>query len=220
MTAELPAENILAARKVVRACRKTAIATLDKQGSPYISLITLALDHDLSPILIISAMSAHTRNIQADPRVSLLFDGTHEYPNPQSGPRVSMQGTALKIEDKAEEERLRARFMARNPGAVGYASFGDFSLWRIAASRAQFVGGFGRALWIDAPFGLDPKVIAAFCADEASARAQLITSGHADVVSIDPDGYDIATGDSWSRIEFDRPAASPKEAIERINSGS
>jgi len=212
MIEELPPDNVLAARKVARACHKTALSTLDKHGAPYVSLVTLAFDHDLSPILIISGMSAHTRNIQADPRVGFLFDGTEGHPNPQTGPRLSMQGVAGKVEDTQEANRLRARFLARNPGAVGYASFGDFSLWKITPSRAQFVGGFGRAVWIDAPFGLDPVVIQAFQTGEADLLAQIASRGRSDVVSIDPDGYDISDGEKWSRVDFLHPAQSLDDA--------
>ncbi len=216
MNNDLPVDNAVAARKVARACHKAALSTLDKQGAPYVSLVTLAFDHDLSPILIISGMSAHTRNIQTDPRVAFLFDGTDGLPNPQTGPRLSMQGVAHKVEETGEANRLRARFLARNPGAVGYASFGDFSLWRISPSKAQFVGGFGRAVWIDAPFGLDPVVIQSFQKGEADLLARIVGTGRTDVVSVDPDGYDISDTEKWSRVDFSHPAQSLEEALTLI----
>ena len=216
MMETLPDDNKLAARLVARGCHKTALSTLDKGGAPYASLVTLGLDHDLSPILIISGMSAHTRNIQADSRVAFLFDGTDGHPNPQTGPRLSMQGTAHMVEGETERQRLRTRFLARNPGAVEYASFGDFSLWRVAPSRAQFVGGFGRAVWLDAPFGLSPDVIGQFQAGEAALLAKLAERGRKDVVSVDPDGYDISVGESWDRVNFTRPAPSLDDALSMI----
>ena len=209
MKHELPADNKLAARLVARSCHKVALSTLDKDGAPYVSLVTLALDHDMSPILIISGMSAHTRNIQADHRAALLFDGTEGHPNPQTGPRLSMQGVGEKVEDPNEIERLRIRFLARNPGAAEYASFGDFSIWKIVPTRAQFVGGFGRAVWIDAPFGLDVSLIEAF----KTGEADLLKKTGKDVVSIDPDGYDISTGEGWRRVNFPQVTQSVEEAL-------
>lgn len=209
-------DNALAARQVARSCHKSALSTLDKSGAPYVSLVTLAFDHDLSPLIIISAMSAHTRNIVADARVALLLDGTDGHPNPQTGPRLSVQGNAVKIEDEAELTRLRRRFLARNPGAAEYSTFTDFSLWKIVPSRAQFVGGFGRAVWLEAPFGLDPAVIQAFQTGEAQALDSLHQQGKTQIVSLDPDGYDVSEGESWKRTDFASPVNSLDEAVKLV----
>ena len=209
-------DNELAARQVARSCHKSALSTLDKSGAPYVSLVTQAFDHDLSPIIIISAMSAHTRNIVADPRVALLLDGTDGHPNPQTGPRLSVQGTAIKITEEAELTRLRRRFLARNPGAAEYSTFTDFSLWKIVPSRAQFVGGFGRAVWLESPFGLDPALIQEFQAGEALALESLHQQGKTQIVSIDPDGYDVSEGDSWQRVDFAAPVKTLGEAVKLV----
>ena len=71
-----PAEQ---ARAVMRAVDRAALATLARPdapeaGSPYASLVLVALDHDASPLLLVSQLADHTRNLQADGRVSLLFD--------------------------------------------------------------------------------------------------------------------------------------------------
>ena len=216
MNTEPSVDNALAARAVARSCHKSALSTLDKTGAPYVSLVTLAFDHDLSPIIIVSAMSAHTRNMGGDRRVAMLFDGTDGHPNPQTGPRLSLQGDAVKVDDPAELVRLRARFLARNPGAAEYSTFADFALWKIVPSRAQFVGGFGRAVWLTAPFGLDPAVIHGFQNGEAGLMAALAERGRTDVVSVDPDGYDVKEGEAWRRIEFPHTAAGLDQAAELI----
>lgn len=196
---DLPQDNKLASRRVVRACRKAVLSTLLAEGgAPYGSLVTVALDHDLSPILLLSAMSDHSRNIAADARVSLLFDGTDGHPNPQTGPRVTLMGRA----EKTSESRLRARFLARHPGAALYADFADFSFWRVVPERAHFVGGFGRAVWLSAPFGIDPAVSAAFAA----------TPEPAGLACWDLDGVDVMRDDGLVRIAFARPAESPASA--------
>lgn len=153
----LPENNRLALRQVARGCRKAGLATL-LDGAPYASLATTVLDHDLAPILLLSSLADHTRNLMADSRVSLLLDGTDGHPNPQTGPRVSLTGRA---ERRDGDGRLKARFLAAHPGAALYAGFADFAIWRVIPERAHFVGGFGRAVWFDAPFGLDPAVTAA-----------------------------------------------------------
>ena len=212
MTDAIPTDNALAARTVARSCRKAALATLDRDGAPYVSLVTFGLDHDLAPILIISAMSMHTRNIQGDGRVSFLFDGTDGFDNPQEGPRLTLMGKAAKDDDR----RLRARFLARNPAAQGYAEFGDFSLWRIQPTRGQFVGGFGRAHWLDAPFGLDNALIAAFKAEEGRMMGRLADEGRTDVLAVDPDGFDRRTETGVKWMAFNATAATPDDAVDLI----
>lgn len=211
----LPADNRQALRRVVRGCRKAALATLAADGSgPYASLVTVALDHDLAPLLLLSGISDHTRNLLADARLSLLFDGTEGHPNPQTGPRVTLCGMAA----RTDCDRLRARFLARHPGAARYASFGDFGLWRVEPSRAHFVGGFGRAVWFDAPFGLEPAVAAGLVTAEAGILDHM-NADHADavdclahaaggegtgwrMVAVDPDGAELAREDSLLRTPF------------------
>ena len=204
-----PAVNALVARQVVRSRRKAALATVDKDGAPYVSMVTCAVDHDLAPLLIISGMSAHTRNMERDPRVAFLFDGTDGFTNPQEGSRFSLQGRAV----KGEDARLRARFLARQPAAGQYASFGDFGLWRVEPERGQLVAGFGRAFWLSPPYGLDTQVIEAFQAGEAAALGRLAELGRTEITALDPDGYDVTEGDRVTWNAFPCPAASPDDAV-------
>lgn len=208
---QLPADNRAALRRVARACRKATLATLMEGGAPYASLATVAFDLDLAPILLLSGLADHTRNLTADGRVSLLLDGTEGHANPQTGPRVTLTGRAERV---AEDDALRARFLARHPGAALYAGFGDFAIWRVAPERAHFVGGFGRAVWFDAPFGLSPAGIAALRAaqaellervnrDHAAALARLGEGWR--VAALDADGADLSNAENTRRLAF--PAA-------------
>src|SRR5687767_1120675 len=67
-----------------------ATGTASDPPWPFASLATYALDHDLSPILLISGLSDHTRAMTADPRVTLLVEATAGFENPQAGPRASL----------------------------------------------------------------------------------------------------------------------------------
>ncbi len=211
----LPDDNRHALRGVVRSCRKAALATcLDGGGgAPYVSLVTVAFDLDLSPILLLSKLADHTRNLGGDPRASLLLDGTDGHPNPQTGPRVTLTGTIA----PDDTPRLRDRFLAIHPAASLYAGFGDFAIWRMTATRAHFVGGFGRAVWFDAPFGLAPVWVAAFLAGQTDMLDQLNhrhaaalaarDGGGWQVTGVDPDGFDLHSGDRVDRIPAPRPMA-------------
>lgn len=208
-----PANNRIALRQVARRCRKAALSTIladgaavnaaDHGGAPYVSLVTVAFDHDLAPILLLSGLSEHSRGLAADARVALLLDGTDGLANPQTGPRVTLTGFAQRTED----ERLKRRFLARHPSAAMYAGFGDFGFWRVEPERAHYVGGFGRAVWFKAPFGLHPTVCAAF-AEAESAPGGIVAD--ASVVAADPDGCDVAHGDSISWKAFPTPLDAPE----------
>ena len=98
------------ARGVMRAVDRATLATnvrgdQPEAGAPYASLVLAALDHDASPLLLISTLADHTRNLAADPRVSLLFDGTIGLDEPLTGPRVSVQGRAARSDDPRHRAR-------------------------------------------------------------------------------------------------------------------
>ncbi len=113
---------------------------------PYVSLVLVAVDHDLSPILLLSDLAEHSKAIAADPRVSLLFDGTGGLAQPLTGTRVSLLGRAA----EAHDERLKRRFLARHPDAAMYAGFKDFHFYKVTPERAHLVAGFGKIRWIEA----------------------------------------------------------------------
>lgn len=219
------------ARGVMRAMDRAALATvarpdLPDAGSPYASLVLVALDHDASPLLLISALADHTRNIIADPRVSLLFDGTTGLDEPLTGPRVTVLGHAV----ATDEPRHRARYLARHPGAAVYADFGDFAFYRVEVSRAHLVAGFGRIHWVDArDLLLDIPAGRALVEHEAGI-VEHMNADHADAVQlyatrllgrggqgwrmtgIDPEGVDLRRGGEVTRLSFERPVHDPESA--------
>lgn len=207
---QLPKDNRHALRRVARSCRKAALATtLAGAETPYVSLVTVAFDLDMAPLLLLSGLADHTRNLMADGRCSLLLDGTDGHPNPQTGPRVTLCGRAEKLAPEADSI-LRARFLVRHPGAALYAGFGDFALWRVTPERAHFVGGFGRAVWFDAPFGLAPDLVA----DLRAAGPTLLEDLNRDlaprlhgwrIAALDPDGADLSHEGNWRRQDVRAP---------------
>lgn len=149
MPRETDAPLTSAARRLVRTCRSAALATAfggKRAGWPYASLVSAACDLDGSPILLLSGLADHTRNLASDDRASLLFEAASGLANPQTGPRVSLTGHLHVTGD----EKLARRFLARHPGARRYAGFKDFSFYKMTVERAHFVGGFGSARWLGA----------------------------------------------------------------------
>lgn len=214
-------------RTLLRALDRASFATLlpgEPSGWPYASLVLVAVDHDLSPILLLSDMAEHTRAIKADGRVSLLFDGTVGLDQPLTGPRVTVLGHA----ERTGDERLKARFLARHPDAALYAGFKDFDFYRIALDRAHLVGGFGKIRWIGAA-DLAPPQAAGLAEAEAGIVAHM-NADHADAVQlyaakligrsgegwkmtgIDPEGLDLRRAGEVARLTFDQPLGAAAEA--------
>lgn len=209
------------ARAVIRATDRAALAT-SQEGWPFASLVLAALDHDGAPLLLISDLSEHAKNIRREPRVSLLFDGTAGYDDPLMGPRVTVLGAA----GVSTEPRLRRRFLARHPAAELYAGFADFHLYRIAVARAHLVAGFGRIHWIAAD-DLLPPAAADWAAQEAEmvstlnadpARLKALLDGHGlasdwRLTGLDPEGADLRSRGTIARLEFATAVAKPGDGL-------
>jgi hypothetical protein len=203
-------------RNLIRGCNRAALATtLAGEQRPYVSLVTVATDVDGSPLLLLSRLADHTRNIDGDAQVSLLFDGTEGYANPQQGPRVTVVGRI----EHCNDPRVSRRFLARHPGAALYAGFADFAFYRVALERIHWVGGFARAIWLDGELTAAAPAVAAFAeaepalVEEINARLapkldllaqRLLKRRGKDwkAVAVDPDGVDLAKGKTVLRLAF------------------
>jgi len=125
---------------------RATLATSMADGSgPYASLVLVASDAKGAPILLLSGLAEHSKNIAADPRVALLIDGTLGLADPLTGARVTLQGRI----EPAKDKDARSRYLARHPSAEAYANFGDFGFWRVQLQRAHLVAGFGRIVGLD-----------------------------------------------------------------------
>jgi putative heme iron utilization protein len=140
-------------RQIIRAADRAALATVARKGKsgtggpwPYASLVLVACDAHGNPLLLISDLADHTRNIRSDARVSLLYDGTAGLDDPLAGPRVTLQGEA----EQAGDGGLKEIYLSRHPSAKTYADFSDFHLFRVRPVRAHLVAGFGRIHWVEA----------------------------------------------------------------------
>jgi putative heme iron utilization protein len=107
---------------------------------PFVSLVLPALDAGGRPLLLLSDLSDHARNLKRDPQASLLFDGTAGLAEPLTGPRLTLIGRV----SLADDSDNRARYIAAQPSANDYAGFGDFHLYRFAIAEGLLVAGFGR----------------------------------------------------------------------------
>jgi putative heme iron utilization protein len=130
----------IAAKKLMREGRSGALATLmPGSGDPYCSLVNVATAFDGAPLILISKLAIHTKNVAADSRVSLMLDERKEG-DPLEGARVMLMGRAVVSADDND----RRRYLARQPEAQMFAGFPDFAVYRIEIAAAHLVAGFGR----------------------------------------------------------------------------
>ena len=216
-TADFDASRLT--RSLLRRSRQGALATLMAgSGDPYCSLVNVASHADASPILLISRLALHTKNILAENRVSLLLD-ERAAGDPLEGARIMLAGRAEEASGEFAA-LLRRRYLNAHPSAEAFVDFKDFSFFRIVPSGAHLVAGFGRII------DLQP---AQFLTDIGDA-AELLAAGqgavdhmnedHREAMNLyatrllgadaadwtctgcDPDGMDLQAGAAVLRLDF------------------
>ena len=212
-----------AAKTLMRETRSGALATLmTGSGDPYCSLVNVATATDGSPLLLISRLALHTKNILADARVSLMLDERKEG-DPLQGARIMLMGTAATTDDPD----LRRRYLDRQPEAEMFAGFADFAFYRVTLKAAHLVAGFGRIV------DLTPQDILTETADAAelvAAEPEILThmnDDHADAIRLyatkllgapdgewrcvgcDPEGLELQLDRAALRLPFPQRVRAP-----------
>jgi putative heme iron utilization protein len=223
-TADFSAARL--ARSLLRRSRQGALATLTPDsGDPYCSLVNVASDCDGSPILLISRLALHTRNILADSRVSLMLDERAEG-DPLEGARIMLGGRAEQAGD-ADEAVLRRRYLNAHPSAEAFVNFKDFSFFKIRPMSAHLVAGFGRIVDLnpeqfltdisdaDALREAEQSAVEHMNADHREAMnlyaTRLLGAEEADwrCTGCDPDGIDMQAGAQTLRLDFPERIVTP-----------
>jgi heme iron utilization protein len=209
------------AKMLLRSVRAGALATIDRNtGHPFGSLVNVATDSDGSPLILVSRLSTHTANLEANSRASVLLAVAGKG-DPLAHPRLTVLGRFIQVaHDDPDEPRLRRRFLARHPKAELYAGFADFALWRLVMESAHLVAGFGRAADLAAAdvmtdisnatelIEAEASAIAHMNEDHAEAVQLYATkllgeeTGPWRVTGVDPEGIDLALGDALLRLPF------------------
>lgn len=136
-------QHLSEARGLLRLPRASLGSLAERDGVtfPFVSLVLPALAGTGEPILLLSDLSDHAKNLKRDANASLLFDGTLELKEPLTGPRLTVIGEVRRAEDQAGDKAL---YVKSQPSAELYAGFGDFHAFRFRILEGLFVAGFGR----------------------------------------------------------------------------
>ncbi|WP_181700613.1 HugZ family protein [Chthonobacter albigriseus] len=221
MPADGDFDPIRAAAVTLRASATGALATLGSAGTPFASFVTVATDHAGAPLLLLSRLAVHTRNLDRDGRASLLLVAPGgEGGDPLAGSRITLEGAARRIAPGEDLDRARARFLARHPEAEGYAGFTDFGFFRFQIDTAHLVAGFGRIHTVPAADILVEATLAGAFSDAEHGILAHMNQDHADavrlyatrllgqpdgdwhVVAADADGLDLFDGQTVARLPF------------------
>ena len=211
---------------------------LEPAGYPYGSFVTVAFENG-APVFLISRLAEHTKNLERDPRASLLVAEGGAV-DPLANGRVTMLGPCTRVE--GEGGSARAAFLATHPNAAYYADFRDFAFWKLHVASVRYIGGYGRMSWMGEaewqaaePDPLGPSaagIIAHMNADHADAMvlyckafSKATEISAAIMTGVDRYGFEMSAktkeGPRPVRLAFAVPVGTPEEAraalISRLN---
>jgi putative heme iron utilization protein len=184
-------------RTLLATSRTGALATVTVDGGfPFGSLVAYAVDDTGRPLLCLSDLAEHSRNLAADPRASLMASETGSG-DPLALARVTVLGSVVELRDAERDEALRT-YQERHPDAF-YATFDDFRLYRLDVASVRYVGGFGRMSWVSAD-------------DHATAEPDPLRPHVAGIVEHMNDDHADALI-AYCRVFGDRPATAHAEMV-------
>ena len=206
-------------RSLLRRSRQGALATLMAgSGDPYCSLVNVASHADGSPILLISRLALHTRNILADNSVSLMLD-ERAAGDPLEGARIMLAGRAEQV-SQDDTAMPRRRYLSAHPSAEAFVDFKDFSFFGIVPSGAHLVAGFGRIIDLTPAQFLTELGDAGQLLEAEQGAVEHMNEDHREAMNLyatrllgaesadwtctgcDPDGMDMQAGATVLRMDF------------------
>ncbi len=134
------------ARALVASAKTATLSTIATRpaGYPFGSLAAITADGRGRPLLLLSSLAEHTKNLAASPLASILVaEGG------LASARVTLLGRAARVPE-AEVDEVRATYLAAHPDAAAWASFRDFAFYRLEVEEVRMVEGFGKMGWITA----------------------------------------------------------------------
>ncbi|MEJ1376787.1 MAG: pyridoxamine 5'-phosphate oxidase family protein [Candidatus Sedimenticola sp. (ex Thyasira tokunagai)] len=214
-------KSIQAARQLLagRFCGVLATQSLDLPGYPFGSLVPYSLDHQGRPLLLLSHLAKHTRNLEMDPRCSLTLVEPGDGDSQQLA-RLSCLGRITpSVELHAKEIERHFRYF---PQSRPYYEQLNFQFYQLETERYYWVGGFGAARWLDRGRLSYPK---RFSVEEEAQLMRTLTAEHSpprpeatppQVVGIDHEGIDLLQGDLLQRFPLDHPVTAIDELTRHL----
>ena len=126
--------------------RDGTVATLctPYEGTPFGSLTPYVLDAEGNPVVFLSDLAVHTKNLKKRPECSLMVVQVKEK-DLFNSPRMTFVGKMAKV---GRTDDLKKAYLKRHPNAETFIDFEDFNFYRMEASKLYYVGEFGDIRWV------------------------------------------------------------------------
>lgn len=221
-----------AARTLLTTASRGILATIAaSDGYPYASVVELIGTSDGDILLLLSNLAEHTKNLQADDRVSVVLNEHDVHGEVLALGRATYKGRIAKVDEPGE---LRDAYLEAHPSAATYVDFADFNFYRVAVEAVRYIGGFGRMSWIDEDgwrtSSVDPLaeisqgVIEHMNADHAHnlldyahAFTDATWAQRATMVRLDQHGFDMRVANDERSMEVRVGFSEPKTTSEQIH---
>ena len=191
--------------------------SLSMTGFPFGSAVPYCLDERGYPLLLISRIAQHTRNLNADPRCSLLV-AERDATDVQASGRLTLLAEAQALSEPQAIESAARRYYRYFPEARDYHRAHDFDFWVLQPVRWRYIGGFGAIHWLDSvalanPFAkeggeAEARMVDHMNADHAKAIAHYVEQADlpravaAELVGIDSEGFHLRIGQALHWLAF------------------
>jgi putative heme iron utilization protein len=228
-----PDDPVARMRALVRRERSGVLSSAhaEQDGWPFGSVTPYALTAEGDPVLLLSDLAEHTRNLRADSRASLLVQDPEGRDDPQAAGRVTLLGHAPPAQG-AGAARAQEVYFARFPASRAHLSAHAFAVHVLRVEKVRWIAGFGTMGWLEREGWVDPlaphadAILTHVNEDHADALATLagaagVRGTSARMTAVDSTGFDVdvAQGDGSSesvRLAFPAPASTPDAARQAL----
>lgn len=226
-----PNEKVQAAFNLLAGQGNGILSTISLavEGYPFGSVTPYCLDENFRPNLLISSIAQHTKNIEANSKVSLTIVEENTNTNKQAKGRLTYIGNAVKVED---DEAIKRRYTSYFPESKEYFKTHDFHFYRIEPVRLRYIGGFGKIFWLETEevqsrnifnFESEPRIVDHMNDDHKHNIKDYLTNLMGLEVSddsnywmagLDQYGVDLILNKKLYRLNYDKELESPEQARE------
>lgn len=186
----------------------------DPQGFPYPTVVPFAPDASHRPVILVSRLAEHTRNLAADPRAGFLVVDAPDG-DVLDAERATLLGRFVPLGD---DPHVAERYVRYEPDAARYLALGDFTFWALEIERLRYIGGFGRMGWVDGarlaarpPLGFDEERALRDAYDASEARRDGL-----ELLGVDRHGADWRCDGRRVRTPFEATPADSDALRERL----
>jgi putative heme iron utilization protein len=192
--------------------------SVDVAGYPFGSVTPYCLDRMCRPVVYISPIAQHTKNIVADSRVSLTVIERGASSDVQSQGRLTYIANASQV---VGDRDVAERYFRYFPSARQYDRTHAFEFFRLEPVRIRFIGGFGQIFWVDPqsfaksnPFSAseETRIVQHMNQDHAEMLRCLVGAESVEMAGLDSEGFDVLKDDAKVRIPFPNPVTNTEEA--------